>query len=161
MTSAPPAVFLSSLEGPFLLSVLALAFFWAKLEIEIEGPDGWAARLPTWRVKKPAFADVVVGGGDITGYHLWAFVATLAFFHLRVLGRWTWAAEARVLGAFVLFWLLEDFLWFVFNPHYGARSLRPGRAHWHRRWFCHLPVAYWVMGPVGSALYLVPTFLLL
>jgi hypothetical protein len=159
MPTIPRDAVLSSLEWPFLLSVLALAFFWAKLEIEIEGPDGWAARLPTWRVKKPAFADVVLGGGDITGYHVWAFAATLAFFHLKVLGRWTWASETRVLGAFVLFWLLEDVLWFALNPHYGWRALTPGRAGWHRRWFCGLPVPYWIMGPLGVFLYILPLFL--
>lgn len=146
------------LDWSLLLTTAILSFVWAKLEIEIEGPDGWAARLPTWRVKKPAFADALVGGGDITGYHAWAFAATFLFFHLSVLGRWSWAAEARVLGAFVLFWLVEDFLWFVLNPHYGLRSFNPQRAPWHRRWFCRLPVAYWVMGPVGLFLYLLPSF---
>ncbi len=30
--------------------VLLLSYFFAKLEIAIEGGDGWAANLPTWRI---------------------------------------------------------------------------------------------------------------
>jgi hypothetical protein len=38
---------------PWLLFgwIALLAFFFAKVEIEIEGPAGWAAKLPTWRVE--------------------------------------------------------------------------------------------------------------
>jgi hypothetical protein len=31
--------------------VLAMAVIFAKVEIHIEGPHGWAAKLPTWRIE--------------------------------------------------------------------------------------------------------------
>ena len=37
----------------------------AALEIEIEGPDGWAKRLPTWRRRC-----VLCGDRPLTGYHV-------------------------------------------------------------------------------------------
>ena len=35
----------------FLLFVFVAALIFAKLEIEIEGPHGWAEKLPTWRIE--------------------------------------------------------------------------------------------------------------
>ena len=60
--------------GAGLLSGAVLGFgatALATLEIEIEGPNGWAARLPTWR------RDLgVLGSGKtpVTGYHIALFV---------------------------------------------------------------------------------------
>ena len=34
----------------FIFSIV-MAYIMAKLEIEIEGQHGWAAKLPTWRIK--------------------------------------------------------------------------------------------------------------
>lgn len=31
--------------------IALVAFFFAQVEIQIEGPAGWAANLPTWRVE--------------------------------------------------------------------------------------------------------------
>ena len=52
------------------LFVYALLF--ALVEIEIEGPYGWAERLPTWfRVTTPAarFYGLFMRGKPLTGYH--------------------------------------------------------------------------------------------
>ena len=47
----------------FALYVLAAAFTFARVEIEIEGPWGWAERLPTWR----RTGDVLLSGMIIAG----------------------------------------------------------------------------------------------
>ncbi|MBL0349293.1 MAG: hypothetical protein IPP68_02810 [Elusimicrobia bacterium] len=149
----------TAVDFPLLALVGVLSFVWAKLEIQIEGPEGWAKNLPTWRVEKHWIADLVLGGAEITGYHFWAFLATLLFFHLPLtVQRWTVAGEARAWGCQTLFWLLEDYLWFVLNPHYGWRALNPQRVWWHRRWFWGWPANYWMMAPVGVVLYLAPVF---
>ncbi len=98
--------------------VLLLAFFFAKLEIAIEGEDGWAANLPTWRIEHHWLLDLLWGGREMTGYHAWAFSLVALFFHFPLVfsGDYSWAAEQRVLGSLMVFWVCEDFLWFLLNP---------------------------------------------
>jgi len=43
--------------------LVVLAFFFAKVEIHIEGRNGWAANLPTWRIEKHWIFGV--GGGAV------------------------------------------------------------------------------------------------
>jgi hypothetical protein len=44
--------------------------------------------------------------------------------------------------------LIEDFLWFVFNPHYGIKKFRKGQIWWHTNWLGPMPVLYWWLLPV-------------
>jgi len=138
----------------YLVATLIAAFLWAKLEIEIEGKHGWAANLPTWKVENHPFLRLFYGGRPLTGYHVWAFTSVGFFFHLPfIVGlHWSWIAELRALGACCLFWVVEDFLWFVLNPHYGWRKFRRDEIWWHKRWLLSLPVDYWVLGVAGIAL---------
>jgi len=130
-----------------------LAFFFAKVEIHIEGRNGWAANLPTWRIEKHWLLDVFWGGRPMTGYHAWLFpflflVAHWGFF---ITGVWSVRLEVRALASGATFLMLEDFLWFVCNPHFGFRSFRKGRVPWHPRWFCGMPVEHWIFGVGGGA----------
>ena len=128
-----------------LLAVVLAAFMWAKLEVEIEGKDGWAKNLPTWRLEKHVLLDIFLNGRALTGYHLWAFIFVCFMFHLPLvwMNRWTWPLESQILGCILLFWVLEDFFWFMVNPHYGWRRYRRQDIWWHRRWFCGLPADHW------------------
>lgn len=138
----------------FLVYVFIAAFCFAKLEIQIEGKDGWAKNLPTWRVEKHVLLDWFYGGRPFTGYHLWAFLFVFLTFHLPFFwsGLWFWKGELRMIGAYVLFWVLEDFLWFVLNPHYGWKLFKPQHIWWHKRWWCGVPFDYWILGSVGILL---------
>jgi len=142
----------------FLVFVPLAAFVWAKMEIEIEGRDGWAAKLPTWRIEKHILLDIFMGGRPLTGYHAWAFTFVFAAFHLPFFwaGAWTWRAECHVEAATLVFWVIEDFLWFVLNPHYGWSRYRREEISWHRHWVLGLPVDYWVMSGLGLLLFMVP-----
>jgi hypothetical protein len=82
----------------------------------------------------------------MTGYHAWVFPFIALFFHfpLCFMDHWSWRAEARVLACIMLFWIVEDFLWFVLNPAYGLARFTPEAAHWHKHWLWHAPVDYWV-----------------
>jgi len=133
--------------------VLAGAVLWAKMEIEIEGKDGWAAALPTWRIESHWLLDIFYGGRPLTGYHVWAFCFVFFFFHFPFFFNhgWTWQTELRIVGAYDLFWVVEDFLWFVLNPHYGWARFTRSEVWWHKRWFLGLPVDYWVLGGLGVA----------
>lgn len=141
------------LHGTVLLCWTALlAFFFAKLEIQIEGKAGWAANLPTWRIDKHPLLDVFWGGRALTGYHVWAFSFIILVFHLPLFmfGIFSLRHIARIFGCIMLFWVLEDFLWFVMNPAYGIKKFRSKHIEWHKRWFIGLPVDYWAFTAVSA-----------
>lgn len=143
-----------------LLFVLALAFFFAKLEIAIEGDAGWATSLPTWRIENHWALDWFWGGRAMTGYHAWAFSLVALFFHLPLVfgGTLSWSLEWRALGSNMLFWVAEDFLWFVLNPAFGLRRFSKLHVNWHKNWVFGAPVEYWIFLPVGLALIWVSYF---
>lgn len=125
--------------------VLLLAFFFAQVEIQIEGAGGWAANLPTWRVEKHWLLDIFWGGRAMTGYHAWVFpfIALVFHFPLFLAAHWSWRAEARILASIMLFWVAEDFLWFVCNPAYGIARFTPADVAWHKHWIGFAPADYW------------------
>jgi hypothetical protein len=129
------------------LFVYALLF--AAVEIEIEGPYGWAERLPTWfRVTTRAarFYGLFMRGKPLTGYHAVMFVLPLWSFHLGFVGgvAWSWAAEAATLSAYMAWVVTWDFLWFVLNPRYGWARFRKGEVWWHgRTWLGRFPIDYY------------------
>ncbi len=142
-----------------LLGVALLAFFFANVEIQIEGANGWAAALPvTFRVEHHWLLDWFWGGRPMTGYHAWVFPFVILFFHLPMLmlATWTPRLEARALGCAMLFWIIEDALWFVLNPAFGWAGLRPGQpgepdcAWWHIHWFLGLPSDYTVFTVIAG-----------
>lgn len=138
-----------------LLWVALLGFFFAQVEIQIEGAAGWAANLPTWRIEQHWLLDMFWGGRPMTGYHAWVFPFIALFFHLPLffMGQWSWRLEARVIGCIMLFWLVEDFLWFVCNPAYGLADFDPVHIPWHKHWLLFVPTDYWVAVVVGGLLF--------
>jgi hypothetical protein len=135
-----------------IASVMLLGFFFAEVEIQIEGAGGWAANLPTWRIEHHWLLDIFWGGRAMTGYHAWVFpfIAILFHFPLIFAGHWSWRAECRVLACLMLFWTTEDFLWFVCNPAYGLEKFNPAGVAWHKHWFGVFPTDYW-FGLAGMA----------
>jgi hypothetical protein len=124
------------------------ALLFALVEIEIEGADGWAVKLPTWYRRRPIYArlyGLLMSGKPLTGYHavmffipLWALHAGLAFGQ-----RWSPALELRILASYFVWNVTWDFLWFVLNPAYGWRRFRKGQIWWHDRiWLGRMPIDY-------------------
>ncbi|GFE59118.1 hypothetical protein [Geobacter sp. AOG1] len=139
----------------FLVAWVALlALFFAMTEIQIEGAHGWAASLPTWRIEKHWLLDIFWGGRPMTGYHAWVFPFMLLAFHLPLAlhGTFSWRLEARCLGALMLFWIMEDLLWFLLNPAYGWAKFTPLHIPWHKHWLAGFPLDYLVFILVGGAL---------
>jgi hypothetical protein len=145
MTPAPGA-------GALVLRVLFLfgyALLFALVEIEIEGPHGWAERLPTWfRITTPVarFYGLFMRGKPLTGYHAVMFVLPLWSFHLGFFGGvpWSWPAEAATLSAYMAWVVTWDLLWFLWNPRFGWGRFRQGQVWWHgRTWIGRFPVDYW------------------
>ena len=137
-----------------LAFVLVLGFFFAKVEIQIEGSDGWAANLPTWRIEQHWLLTLFWGGRAMTGYHAWVFSFIGLIFHLPIflMGKWNWKIEARVIACVMLFWVAEDFLWFVLNPAFGLSHFTPVYVTWHPHWLFGAPVDYWIALVLGTAL---------
>jgi hypothetical protein len=134
--------------------IAVLAVMFAQVEIQIEGADGWAAKLPTWRMPPNLFLKLFWGGREMTGYHAWVFPFVALMFHYPMLHgwRWTWRLQARALAAPMLFWIIEDAMWFVMNPAFGLGRLKPGHVPWHPHWVLGLPVDYWMFSVAGLAL---------
>jgi len=137
-----------------LVGVTICAFFFANVEIQIEGANGWAAGLPTWRVENHWLLDIFWGGRAMTGYHAWVFSFMLIIFHMPLLVLWKWSArlEARIVGSVMNFWIIEDFLWFVLNPAFTVSKLDLAHVPWHKSWCCGIPTDYITFTAIGLAL---------
>lgn len=140
----------------FVLYLLAASAAFALLEIQIEGSEGWARSLPTWRWENP-FTRRLFGARAMTGYHLWVHVFVLLMLHLPfalTMVPFAWRLEARLIAFWLLLWVVEDFLWFVFNPAWGIRSFRRDRIWWHApNWWGFMPRDYWLAIPAAVVLY--------
>jgi hypothetical protein len=141
----------------FAASVITAAAVFALLEIQIEGGRGWASSLPTWKMKN-RWTRIVLGSRELTGYHLYAHLFLLVIVHLPFalsLTPLTWSAERRIIAFLILFWILEDFLWFIFNREYGMSGFNRTDAWWHGpSWWWIAPREYWIFIPIGVGLYL-------
>ncbi|TAK05639.1 hypothetical protein EPO33_00625 [Patescibacteria group bacterium] len=131
--------------------VAVLATVVAGLEIQIEGAHGWAGELPCWRPEGHEWYarlwDAAMGGKPMTGYHVFAFALwNLLFFIPFCFGvKITWSRAAEALMWSHLLAVLEDFLWFVWNPHYGLGRFAPEHIWWHADWWGPVPSDYPLM----------------
>jgi len=129
----------------FFVYIFFLSLFYAKLEIEIEGEHGWAQNLPTW-VYKPKWIISLMNGKYPTGYHTFSFALFIpAIFHFPIFfADWNLSREFVVLGAFFLFLVMEDFLWFSLNPKFSIKNFnsKNKKIWWHKKWFGPLPEFY-------------------
>jgi len=129
----------------YLVFMVFMAVILALWEIQIEGKDGWAAKLPTWRIKKGLIFKLM-GGRPVTGYHLFLMLFMIGFAHFPLFFTpWSWRLELLLIGFTAGMGLIEDFLWFVFNPHYGIKNFRKGKIWWHKTWWGPVPSMYWFL----------------
>ncbi len=138
----------------FVIVLVAASAFFALLEIQIEGGAGWASDLPTWRFENN-WTRLILGARPITGYHVCFQLFVLSLGHLGyALGvAPSLKLELRIIAFLVLFWILEDFLWFVFNPRFGLRRFRRKHIWWHAKtWWWFMPRDYWIFLPIAAAL---------
>ncbi|MSR86643.1 hypothetical protein EXS70_00505 [Candidatus Peribacteria bacterium] len=123
--------------------ILLLSTVTALMEIQIEGGNGWASCLPSWRFS-PKWLRKLMNGKEVTGYHIYFNLHMIVLLHLPLLlAGWSWPMELTILFVLCTTMLLEDFLWFVFNPHFGWQSFFPGKIPWYTHWFGAFPVDYY------------------
>lgn len=90
----------------------------------------------------------------MTGYHAWVFSFMFLVFHLPqvVQGAFSWRMEARCIAALMIFWIAEDFLWFVLNPAFGLARFSPDQIPWHKHWLLGVPSDYLTYMLLGGLL---------
>lgn len=130
---------MSILAQTVYLFIMALVL--AIMEIQIEGKNGWASQLPTWRPKEESKLgktfSKIMSGKPTTGYHLCVFSFVVLIMHYPFFAglSWSWIAEAQTISLFLLFSAVWDFLWIVVNPHYGIKKMGVDHIWWHsKRW---------------------------
>jgi hypothetical protein len=142
-------------DWAYFLALIAAAASFALMEIQVEGAGGWAANLPTWRLNMGWWARLFPGR-PLTGYHLsiLVFIAIVAHLPFAFGLPWTRSGECQALAFVLFFWVLEDFFWFVLNPHFGVRKFRKECIPWHANaWWWIAPRDYWIAGILGILLY--------
>lgn len=156
------------MELLFLIKIIyffVLAVLLAILEIQIEGADGWAANLPTWRpsheYRMVRVWRKLTGNKELTGYHLFLIIFLLVMVHLPFVwgGYWSWTSELELLGFFMVFVVTWDFLWFVLNPGFSLTDFNAKQVWWHKKWLGKLPLDYY-LGWIGSIVLFMPLILI-
>ena len=128
----------------FALHFFFVALTLAAVEVQIEGANGWASNLPTWRTTSPALT-WLSGGRPLTGYHIALTVLLLLLLHWPVqFAHWGLVQELKVLFAYLNLAVVWDFLWFVINPNFGLGRYDAAHVWWFKHWLLGLPVDYYV-----------------
>ena len=138
-----------------LFFVLITSTIVALLEIQIEGKNGWANKLPTWRIENRIVSFILGPYHPLTGYHFFLSLLVILFFHFPFFVGLPWSAsfELKIFSMFFFFWIIEDFLWFVFNPNFGIGKFKKGEIPWHSRWFLRIPYSYYKFFVLSVILY--------
>jgi len=117
--------------------IFSISILFAFLEIEIEGKNGWAKKLPTWYRKSglSKLPYLTTSKKPLTGYHLIMNLFILLVFHsIFFFGIvWTPIREIAVITAYLIFIIIEDFLWFLFNPYFGLKNFKKEKIWWHNK----------------------------
>ncbi|MBI3564762.1 MAG: hypothetical protein HY079_06170 [Elusimicrobia bacterium] len=125
------------------LALFALCWLLARVEIEIEGPSGWAVTLPTWRWEPEWFLRLS-NGKAVTGYHVYLSLFLIGMFHLPLafvgFSRELWA---KCLSCYLLTTAAWDLQWFAWNPAWGLRRFMTTPVPWFRRKLLAFPVDYY------------------
>jgi len=133
------------------LFIFTLSVVTALFEIQIEGANGWAEKLPTWR-KTPAWLKKYFNLTELTGYHVYLSCVLILLFHFPIiLTGWSPYAEFTALSGYFAFNVIWDFLWFVLNPAYGWCRYDSKSIWWFQRWIGSFPVNYYTTLAVSFA----------
>ena len=119
-------ILLKSLNESFFIFIYALIF--SLIEIEVEGKYGWAKNLPTeYFYKKMTVYHIFMGLFIILSFCKIYFKSIKDF--------------KKVIFFTTCWFLIEDFLWFVFNPHFKLKKYKKKHIWWHAEqpWICGIP----------------------
>ena len=146
----------------FFLYIIILSTLFAKIEIEVEGKFGWAEKLPTWKTSADHWiSKYFLSGRPLTGYHVWIILFMFFMIHFVYLFiGFTLILELKLLSFFILFWMFEDFLWFLLNPEFGLANFKSKKIWWHKNnWWLFAPRDYFIFIPLGIILYILSFYI--
>jgi hypothetical protein len=128
-----------------LVFLILVSLVIALQEIQIEGKGGWAEHLPTWKIKNP-IRGIVGWPTLVDGYHLYLWLLMFLIFHAPFFFGFPFnkTNELLAIEMVLLFSILEDFLWFVFNPAWGIKKFFTEEIPWHPHKILFLPQNYWI-----------------
>ena len=118
-----------------LYFTLIFSLLYSLIEIEVEGKYGWMEKAYSVGVLK-------TGGKNFTVYHIYMILVLILIYAYLTNLRMDMKSIGRFLFHITLFLLLEDFLWFVFNPHYTLEKYSKDEIWWHadQPWFKGIPL---------------------
>jgi len=124
--------------------VLVTSVIFSLLEIQIEGGNGWAGKLPTWKIRDPLKG--IINFPYISGYHLYFWILLLFILHFPLFFGISFNIknELSIIEVYVLILLIEDFMWFVFNPKWGVKKFFTESIPWQAKKLLYLPQIYWI-----------------
>ena len=116
------------------LFILITSTLYSLIEIEIEGPEGWCKKIPT-----PYIIDI--GTKKMTLYHLYMLLFIIVIVSFQTNLSITIESLLYTISNVILFIVLEDTMWFIFNPYYTIKNYKKEKIWWHSNqpWFFGLP----------------------
>jgi hypothetical protein len=142
-----------------ILYLILIAACHAKMERTIESDEGgWGKNLPCKKIEHPIL--ILIIGKHIMQYHLWMLILFILIFHIPfIFIDWSIKKELIVLGLYCLYWVIEDFMWFVESKDYGIMKLFKKECEWHKRYTAGLPRSYFYGLIMGFLLLIIGYFL--
>ena len=133
-----------------------VCFLLANLEIQIEGPNGWASNLPTWKTDNPIITWIFVGK-PVTGYHIFLNLLLLILFHFPFLfQKYSAMIEFKILYSYIIICVVWDYHWFIMNPYFGLQKFKAGNIWWFKNWLAGFPLDYYLGVIFSLILYISP-----
>jgi hypothetical protein len=138
--------------GDIILNIHTFVFgvIWAFVMVNAEGNDGWGGKSG-WRLRKDQlpWLRILTFGRPINFLPVFA---CLTFFGTYLLvPAWSYAhnvpfstaAWGELIVYFLLFFIIEDYIWFLVNPGFGAGKFSKKFVPWHPYWILGMPFDYW------------------
>ena len=129
-----------------ILFVIITSTLYSLIEIEIEGENGWCKKLPTPPI-------INIGTKNMTLYHIYMllFIITIVSFQTNL--ALEISSIVYTISHIFMFIVLEDTMWFIFNPFYTVEKYSKEKIWWHSN-------QPWILG-IPLDIYKVVSFILL
>ena len=142
--------------GDLLLNIFIFVygFLWALTMVNAEGLVGWGGVSPAWKLDTRRWYSFLfwpfAQGRPVNFLPVSAIMTFTVSFLLPVIWNinknipFTLINFGELVSYFIIFAILEDFIWFLINPYYGLRKFNKQIVTWHPRWLGFLPTDYWI-----------------
>ena len=118
-----------------LCFILLSSFVYSLIEIELEADQGWMKKIPTAKALN-------LGGKELTLYHVYMIIMITISVCFQNRMDFTLSSFLHSASYVFLFILLEDVLWFIFNPYFTIKKYKKEYIWWHasQPWIYGMPL---------------------